>query len=349
MESKFTCHPAYRQQIEYPVAAWICGLLAMVKSVFWLLGETAVVSHYYLLVHIVIGVLYLVFGVGVWNVRKWAFNAIIVLSTFDILFMIIFPDALPGFFSSLRGVKVIQSAIIYVVPGIVGSFIVLGLAIISRRLAGNSRHFEKLYKEKTAVSKGREWGEVIVTAIVLALIIRAYSVQAFKIPSGSMIPTLQIGDHLLVNKFLYGTEIPFLGKRILAFKEPQRGDIIVFKYPKDESRDFIKRVIGVGGDVVEERDKRIFVNGEPLRDEHAVHMDPDFEDPSINPRDTFGPITVPEGKYFVMGDNRDFSHDSRYWGFVDKSEILGKAFLIYWSWDGKKFLPRLGRIGNLVR
>jgi len=298
---------------------------------------------------VVAGVLYLVFGVGVWNVRKWAFNGLILLSIFDIVFMVVFPHSLPDFFPSLDKFRLLHLAIIYAVPGTLGSFIVLLLAFSSRSLVISGQPFQGVEQEKAKMSKTREWVEVIVTALVLALVIRAYVVQAFKIPSGSMIPTLRIGDHLLVNKFMYGTEIPFAGKRILSFKDPERGDIIVFKFPRDEKRDFIKRIIGVGGDVVEEIDKHVFVNGKPLEDEHAVHLDPEFRFPGTDPRDTFSPIRVPEGKYFVMGDNRDFSHDSRYWGFVDRSEIRGKAFVIYWSWDGEENLPRLGRIGNLVR
>jgi len=195
----------------------------------------------------------------------------------------------------------------------------------------------------------REYAEAIITALILALIIRAFVVQAFKIPSGSMIPTLLIGDHILVAKFIYGTEIPFTDKKILVFREPQKGDIIVFKYPKDPSRDFIKRVIAVGGDVVEGRNKNVFVNGRALKEPYIQHTDNDTRPVGMDVRDNFGPVYVPQGKIFVMGDNRDQSYDSRYWGFVDLGEVKGKAFIIYWSWDGKRHLPRLSRIGRLIR
>ncbi|GBE01692.1 signal peptidase I P [bacterium BMS3Bbin06] len=195
----------------------------------------------------------------------------------------------------------------------------------------------------------REYAEAIITALILALIIRAFVVQAFKIPSGSMIPTLLVGDHILVAKFIYGTEIPFTDKKILVFREPRKGDIIVFKYPKDPSRDFIKRVIAVGGDVVEGRNKNVFVNGRALKEPYIQHTDNDTRPVGMDVRDNFGPVYVPQGKIFVMGDNRDQSYDSRYWGFVDLSEVKGKAFIIYWSWDGKRHLPRLSRIGRLIR
>ncbi len=193
-----------------------------------------------------------------------------------------------------------------------------------------------------------EYIKAIGTALVLALVIRAYIVQAFKIPSGSMIPTLLIGDHILVNKFIYGTKIPFSDKRVLSLRMPERGDVVVFKYPEDPSKDFIKRVVGVGGDVVEEKNKVIFVNGKRMSEPFAQHTDSSVRTGTLEPRDNFGPYLVPRGKLFVMGDNRDQSYDSRYWGYVDLKELKGKAFIIYWSWDSIKSFPRLGRIGDLI-
>lgn len=193
-----------------------------------------------------------------------------------------------------------------------------------------------------------EYAEAIITALLLALLIRAYIIQAFKIPSGSMIPTLQIGDHILVNKFIYGTKIPFSDKRILVFKEPERGDIIVFKYPEDPSRDFIKRIVAVEGDVIESKNKTIYVNGKPVKEPYALHTDNSLRPGGIEPRDNFGPYIVQKNKYFVMGDNRDQSYDSRYWGYVDMMEIRGKALILYWSWDSKKNWIRFNRIGRLV-
>jgi len=194
-----------------------------------------------------------------------------------------------------------------------------------------------------------EYTKAITTALLLALFIRAYFIQAFKIPSGSMIPTLLIGDHILVNKFIYGTKIPFSDRRVLVFKKPERGDIIVFKYPEDPSRDFIKRVIAIEGDVVESRDKMIYVNGKPVNEPYAQHTDSSLRPGGIEPRDNFGPYIVPKGKYFVMGDNRDQSYDSRYWGYVDMKDIRGEALIIYWSWDNRNHMPRLSRLGRLVR
>lgn len=193
----------------------------------------------------------------------------------------------------------------------------------------------------------KEYAEAIITALLLALFIRAYIIQAFKIPSGSMIPTLLIGDHILVNKFTYGTKIPFSDKRILRLEKPERGDITVFRYPENPKKDFIKRVIAIENDIIESRDKVVYVNGKEVREPYAYHTDSNIR-PGGDPRDNFGPLVVPNGKVFVMGDNRDQSYDSRYWGFVDMKDIKGKALIVYWSWDSKKWL-RFDRIGRLVR
>lgn len=194
----------------------------------------------------------------------------------------------------------------------------------------------------------REYAESIAIAVLLALLIRTYLVQAFKIPSGSMEDTLAIGDHLLVSKFMYGTKIPFVDTRILAVREPRQGDVIVFEYPEDPSKDFIKRIVGVPGDVVEGKYKKVYVNGKPYENQHEVHKEKDIIPKEMNPRDTFGPVTVPEGSYFVMGDNRDRSYDSRFWKFVRRDQIKGLAFIKYWSWDRDKFRPRFGSIGRLI-
>lgn len=200
----------------------------------------------------------------------------------------------------------------------------------------------------------REYGEALLFALVLALIIRTFLIQAFKIPSGSMEDTLLIGDHLLVNKFIYGVQIPFTDERILTIRHPRQSDIIVFEYPEDrhksffERRDFIKRIVGVPGDVVEVRNKQVLVNGEVVKLAQEVHKEPDVIPSQLSPRDFMAPVQVPEGKYFVMGDNRDRSYDSRFWGFVDESEIKGLAFIKYWSWDGENNRPRWNRIGRVI-
>lgn len=194
-----------------------------------------------------------------------------------------------------------------------------------------------------------EMAEALVVAVLLAVAIRWGLVQAFKIPSGSMLPTLQIGDHLLVNKVLYGPRIPYTAGRLFRLRAPKRGDIVVFAFPQDDSKDFIKRVIGEPGDEIQVRDKAVYVNGRPLRDPWGVHDDPTVFPEGYEKRDNFGPVKVPAGQYFVMGDNRDHSLDSRFWGFVEDARIRGKAFILYWSWDSKSFRPRLGRIGDLIR
>jgi signal peptidase I len=195
----------------------------------------------------------------------------------------------------------------------------------------------------------REYAESIIIAVILALFIRTFVVQAFKIPSGSMEDTLQVGDHLLVNKFIFGTAIPFTDKQFFALRDPHRGDVIVFEYPEDPSKDFIKRIIGVPGDVVQGINKHVYVNGKLYQNPHEVHKEAELIPKDQNPRDTFGPVKVPEDSYFVMGDNRDRSYDSRFWGFVKKEKIKGLAFIKYWSWDGDNWKVRWGSIGRLIK
>jgi len=205
--------------------------------------------------------------------------------------------------------------------------------------------------EAAKKSQLRDWTEALIVAAILALIIRTFVVQAFKIPSGSMEDTLLIGDHLLVNKFIYGTQLPFSDDPVLVIRQPERGDIIVFEFPEDKEksyfkrRDFIKRVVGLPGDTIEIRNKNVFVNGERYITPEAVYKDGNL---TAGPRDNMPPVTVPDDKYFVMGDNRDRSYDSRFWRFVDRSAIKGLAFIKYWSWDSEKFMPRWGRIGRMI-
>jgi signal peptidase I len=207
-------------------------------------------------------------------------------------------------------------------------------------------------KEKVRIKKKsglRENIEAILVAIVLALFIRTFIIQAFKIPSGSMKQTLLIGDHILVNKFIYGVKIPFSQTTIVPIKNPKRGDIIVFKFPEDPSKDFIKRVIGVAGDVIEVRDKKVYVNHKLLNHDYGIYTDPHIFPAVIQPRDNFGQVVVPEHSLFVMGDNRDQSYDSRFWGFVDVKDVKGKALIIYWSWDKEDFGVRWNRIGQVLK
>lgn len=204
-----------------------------------------------------------------------------------------------------------------------------------------------LKKTKSAL---RENTEAIIIAIIIAMFIRTFVVQAFKIPSGSMLETLQIGDQILVNKFIYGVKIPFTGgKTLVKMKEPEKGDIVVFKYPEDPAKDFIKRVVATDGDTLEIIDKQLYVNELPVINEpYAVYKDSRVIPGQFAPRDNLKKITVPENKIFVMGDNRDNSHDSRFWGFVDLNEVRGEAFIIYWSWNRDKFGVRWNRIGDLL-
>ncbi len=175
---------------------------------------------------------------------------------------------------------------------------------------------KKEYKPKSIV---REYVEVLVISMALFLFIRTFVVQAFKIPSGSMLPTLQIGDHILVSKFIYW------------FTEPKRGDIIVFKYPRDKKRDFIKRMIGDSGETILIDELQVYINGKPLKEAYAYHRLKISRGEHISPRDNFGPLKIPDDSVFMMGDNRESSMDSRYWGPLKKKLILGEAFIIYWS------------------
>lgn len=219
----------------------------------------------------------------------------------------------------------------------------------------------------------KEWIEPFLIAAVVALFIRQFVVEAFKIPSGSMIPTLTIGDHLLVNKFVYGPRIPFTDTRIFTWKEPKRGDVIVFKYPQDESKNFIKRVVGVPGDKIQIINGKLNINdqvvaitptGPPA--DTSVEAGQSFGKPMLYEEqlgtvrheiqyfhnqsgENFGPKIVPRDSVFVMGDNRDNSQDSRFWGFVKYNKILGRALIIYWSWDGDDRWVRWERIGSLIR
>ena len=207
----------------------------------------------------------------------------------------------------------------------------------------------------------REYAEAILIALVAALVLRAFVVQAFKIPSGSMIPTLAIGDHILVNKLSYGIRLPDLnwlpfagcvdlarGSRVMQWGIPERSDVIVFVFPKDRCKDFIKRVAGIPGDEVTIRSKKVYINGELVDDAHAHFEDQEMTLGANHVRDNFGPVKVPDGYVFVMGDNRDRSFDSRFWGFVPIDDVRGRAFIKYWSWDSENSSLRWWRIGGLI-
>lgn len=190
----------------------------------------------------------------------------------------------------------------------------------------------------------REYAEAFAIAILLALFIRTFVVQAFKIPSGSMIPTLEIGDHILVCKFLYGIKIPVVNHWLVRFSDPKRGDIIVFREPKNRDKDYIKRVIGLPGDRIEIQKQKVIINGEVFSDPYGNYIEGAFR----HPIKKFGPVVVPEKSLFVLGDNRDRSSDSRAWGFVPYSLVKGKAFIIYYSKDGVFYNVRWGRIGKVL-
>ena len=202
----------------------------------------------------------------------------------------------------------------------------------------------------------REYLEAIVLAVVLTIVIRGLVVQAFRIPTGSMEDTLVVGDFLFVNKMVYGSEIDiglggerFFYYRFPAIRDPKAGEVIVFRYPEDPSRDFIKRCVAVAGQQVEIRDKVLYVDGKAREEPYVVHKDPRIIPREKQPRDNFGPYVVPQGHLFMMGDNRDNSHDSRFWGALPRDLVKGKAMFLYWSWDPDRRLPRLDRLFRPVR
>jgi signal peptidase I len=185
----------------------------------------------------------------------------------------------------------------------------------------------------------REYFESIVIAVILALFIRTFVVQAFKIPTGSMENNLLIGDHLLVNKFVFAPTASAAERALLPIGEIHRGDVIVFKYPVEPERDFIKRVIGLPGETLEIREKKVYINGAPLDEPYTHFLEPPragssfHEETSYDVRERYGPVTVPADQYFMMGDNRDNSEDGRYWGFLRRDYIKGRALVIYLSLD----------------
>lgn len=187
----------------------------------------------------------------------------------------------------------------------------------------------------------REYAEALFLALLLALFIRTFVVQAFRIPSGSMIPALLVGDQILVDKLVY------------KFRKPERGDIMVFRYPEDETRDFIKRLIGMPGDKLEVKNRVVYINDKPLDEaDYAYHESPMTNNFHSDVRYNFGPIEIPKNKYFMMGDNRENSQDSRFWGLLDEDKIIGRAFIIYWSRDISRTFPfalRWDRFGHLMQ
>lgn len=204
-----------------------------------------------------------------------------------------------------------------------------------------------------AKSKWREYAESLLIAALIAFFVRSFVVQAFKIPSSSMEPTLLVGDHLLVNRLSYSVKVPFTDVVIFRIGAPDRGDVIVFRYPADRTKDFIKRVIAKEGDTVEIKDKVVFVNGNRVDYPQAQYLEPAIIPGFFSQRDNTGPLTVPRDSYFVMGDNRDRSLDSRFWGFVTYDDLVGRALIIYFSWNtnpGDVFqYVRWMRLGSLIR
>ncbi len=192
----------------------------------------------------------------------------------------------------------------------------------------------------------RDYGFSILLAVALALLIRSSLVMAYFVPSGSMLTTMEIGDRFIANKAAYDLRIPFSRISLFHTGEVERGDVVVFKPPFKAEHDFVKRVVGLPGDVILIKDKVLHLNGEPQEEPYVRHTDQAVQPASRSPRDNLGPITVPRGSLFVMGDNRDESYDSRYWGYVPRDLVKGQAKLIYWSWDSDRFRVRWDHLGK---
>jgi signal peptidase I len=239
---------------------------------------------------------------------------------------------LPGLLLCLNSSKVLFYLSAYALLAIAYYIIVAGDAV------SNARKLESEYQVKKYNKIAVYIGVIVLTSVInlsLKGLIRSNYVQAFKIPAGSMVPTLLIGDHILVD-------------RHMAARNPRRGDLIVFEYPEDPSKDFIKRVVAVGGDTVEIKNKVLVVNGKEVQEPYVSHKEADIIPASQNPRDNFGPQVIPDNSFFVLGDNRDRSYDSRFWGAVTKDKVKGTVKNLYWSWDKEKVSVRWDRIGMKV-
>ena len=240
-----------------------------------------------------------------------------------------------------------------------------------------SAALRQVNRRRTPLGFFWEWTKIFQVAVIVFLIVRTFLVEAFKIPSGSMEHTLLVGDFLLVNKLVYGAEVPFTHQRLPKIRAPQRGDVIVFDYPRDLSKNFVKRLVGMPGDTLEMRDGVLFRGGRRVTEEYVEHSDQDYDSPeddfywqreylvrsasaaetAYHPsRNTWGPLVVPEKNYFVLGDNRDNSLDSRYWGFVADSLVTGRPLVIYYSYapdtvDRFAWLKhvRWNRLGEMIR
>ena len=194
------------------------------------------------------------------------------------------------------------------------------------------------FKKSTA----REYFESIVIAVILALFVRTWVFQAFKIPTGSMEQNLLIGDHLVVNKLLFAPTATSLERALLPVSDIKRGDVVVFKYPEEPERDFVKRVIGLPGETLEVREKRVYINGQRIEEPYVFYLEPPgqaggpHETTTFDLRERYGPVVIPADSYFMMGDNRDNSQDSRYWGFMPRSYVKGKALMVYWSFESDR-------------
>jgi len=257
-----------------------------------------------------------------------------------------------GFYHFLVRRKIIKETILFVF-GLIPSFFILmweGVRLETRLLIVSGIFLivhlilkfltvePKEESKKQSYLEIREWAETIFSSLLIALFVMQFLIQAYKIPSRSMVPTFLVGDHLFAIKFPFGIRDPFKQGFLVKWKKPQRGEIIIFRYPLDTRKDFVKRVIGLPGEKLEIRDKVVYINDEKLEEPYVQHTDPNVYPKEVSNRDNFGPIIIPEGCYFVMGDNRDESLDSRFWGPLEEKYIVGKPGLLFFPFSRAKII-----------
>lgn len=260
-----------------------------------------------------------------------------------------------GLYLLTLGFSFLMSIIFLIAPRIALILLIIGVIALFIYILRDVLNIVKLKSQSYIKKNYNKWYVYLLIIFLTSFIIgpllkETLGIKSYKIPSGAMEPTLLIGDHISINKFIYGISIPFIDKKILQFKKPERGDLVVFIYPEDSSKDFVKRVTAIGGDTIRIIDKKVFINDKLSDDPYGFYSDSRIinQGDTGASRDNFGPVTVPQDSLFVLGDNRDKSYDSRFWGFVKTKKVRGKVLFIYWSWESPFYNFRWSRIGMLL-
>ncbi len=330
-------------------------LIAVACFLWFLSSDNAATSRLFGLIAVITGFIFILFSIYSlfdayktaknYNVRRQLSIAVVKKKPWLAVFLSYIFPGMGQFYNNqlLKGFAFIICVIFLLI--VHPFFYPLFFLLIPLYLFAIKDAFESAEKRNGSNQKLFEQGSRYIRTLIVFILLfefipffdiaKAHFIQAYKFPSGSMTPTLLIGDHILVDK--------------TTRNSIKRGDLIIFKYPEDPERDFIKRVIALGGDTIEAKDKKVFINGKAIEETYIMHTDSLTRPGGIEPRDNFGPFVIPENNFFVMGDNRDQSYDSRYWGYVPKEYIKGKAFKIYWSWDYKNTSVRWDRIGMIIK